>query len=166
MILATPDDLLLFFDASLIGDLAADDHQVPIENLHDNPRILAILNAASGMVLSAIRRGNRYTLEDLYNLDEFDSNFLKSIICSVAFLKLLSLRGNSYSTDIYENLKTEIDNILNSLANGERVFSSTSASQAGLPKTGVPELANILKLNLLTDKSRRYYPPRSNTYPL
>lgn len=163
--LATVSDLVARWDQRLLADLASDTG-TPESSLSTNARVLAALEGASGQVRSAVLQGQRYTVEDLANLGPEDSAYLKDIVCGLAVLRLAVCRLNVLGEQVYKDLRQDLQERLEELARGERIFATAQAQEAGLPKTDGPRLADYQRINLMVDRCGRYYPPRGQELPL
>lgn len=163
--LASVSDLLTRWDQRLLADLAGDSGQ-PVENLQSNPRILAALHGASGQVRSAVLKGRRYSLEELENLSEDDAAYLKDIVCGLAILRLAACRVSTIGSEVWQALRKDLQEQLDALERGERIFASPAALEAGLPQTDGPRLVDYQQLNLLVDRCWGYYPARATDLPL
>jgi len=162
---ATVQDLVARWDRRLLADLAGDDGQ-PESDLENNARILAALKGACGEIRAAVLKGRRYRPEDLENLSEVDAAYLKDLVCGLAVLRLAACRVTTLGTEVWEALRKDLRERLAELERGERIFATDQAQAAGLPKADGPRWADYTALNLLVDRCRGYYPPRSQDLPL
>ncbi len=93
MPLATGEDLIAFYDARLVGELASDDGDaVDVDDIPAHEVIVKALSAASGEFTTALRVGGRYTVAQLEALTADDQELMKAIICSLAMARLFRRR--------------------------------------------------------------------------
>lgn len=149
-------DLMYRFDARTIGQCCTDDGQeLSREAIISNENCLMALNDSSGRVEAALRHGNRYTLVNLTEeLTANSLNHLKSIVCTIAMVRLLRRRPGCY-TDLLQQLQAEAEDHLKQLSSGYDVFSIDSHVAAGeISDSGNSnaENANLLQQrNLISD---------------
>lgn len=157
----TVQDLLDRFDQRLIADLAADDGNPPGgTEILTHPRVVAALQDAIGEVRSAVLQGKRYTWEELEALGTEDLAYLKRVVTTRAILNLAAARVSTFGQENYHAAQRWVEEKLDQLARGERIFATAGAQAAGLPKTEGPSLVSLQRMNLLVDRCAEYYPER------
>jgi phage gp36-like protein len=163
---ADADDLVYRFDERVIKDLLSDDRS-PVESLHGNLRIEAALDDASGRIDGALQVGGQYTTDDLEGLTSNSLALMKRITCELAMAYLLSRRPELFGGQRYEALQKSSEEYLERLRRGDRLFASSAEHvAAGLPSVDGPTATDYNRLNLLPDRTQRYYPSRSSRLPI
>ena len=153
--LASVADFLDRWDNPLVSDL-----------LSDAPgRLDALLASASGEVRSALLASRRYSEADLASLVPDDLEYLKSIVCDLAMLRLAESRLTALGDERWIALRERADRHLEDLTTGRRVLASTAAPSAGRARAETPLLGDALRVNLLVDRASRYYPSRAQEWP-
>ena len=78
---ASPQDLLDRYDARRVGDLATDSGTRLTESqILADSKVSTCMEDASGALIAAIKRGNRYTDDDLSLLSGPSLSFLKRVV--------------------------------------------------------------------------------------
>ncbi len=169
MAYATPTDLAQYYDGRVIADLASDS-DAPVADITADPKVLAILSAASGRVDSALTVANHYRPENLATMiaDAGDAAaLLKWLVATIAIAMLLSRRPGSRYEERYRATVKDAEDFLDRLRKGERVFGEATAQRdAGLPSVDGPTTVDYDRLNLLPDRTRHFYPSRGSRLPL
>ena len=155
MAYATPSDWITRTDVRRLGDLANDTgvRATPTQLL-THARILAVLDDAAGLIDSAIMAGGRYSPADLAALGTNSLALLVRLNCDLAYGMLLEAReytqaeAASMSPGYARGLM-----LLTKLREGEWIFVTDGAIEAGLPTTA--ELS--ADIQLITDKAHRYF---------
>lgn len=165
MAYATPGDLLIRYDARRLGDLVHDDGtRASPSSLLSDPNLQAALDDASGMLDSAIQRGQKYTPLDISNLLAAAGNpaspyynsykLLVRVCCDLAYGLLVGRRGfNSTDTRAQSPRYVEALRQLQMIEDGEWIFltdgghaaSGVDVSQVPLT-TAVPLLSSIRRV--------------------
>lgn len=158
---ATAADLINYTDARWLGDMASDDgKRVPATELTDSGKITAALETASGLVESSCLQGKRYSTTDLSGLTGNSLAYLKMIVCDVAAWRLSERRRYIDPKD-YESRHTLAMEHLNALRNGSQVFNVADNLTAGvIDGTDGPTTVQLETLNLIRDRTKRFYPVR------
>lgn len=166
---ATPAQLLQRFDARLLGDLCADDGtRVSAVNLLTDDVLQAALDDASGAIDAALRASERYSVEALDSLatesqDEDtevkSSRHLVRVTCCVAMMYLADRRlygggDNQTLNRVIEQAKQ----YLKDLQSGKDIFDINESAEYGKPQVSGPTTAQLDSLNLVTRRTRNYYP--------
>jgi len=132
---ATAQDLLDRYDSRRIGDLATDSGTRLTEaQILSDSKVSACIEDASGTFMVAVNRGNRYSEEDLMLLSGSSANFLKRVICDLAFAYLVMRRG--YGNDEVAAQAPgyrSAQDALKQISEGELVFESAKHMNAGNP---------------------------------
>ena len=130
-ILAAPADLILRFDANLLGQLVNDENtQLTPTQLLSDPVTQAHLDDAAGMVLAALYTAYKYTPTELSQVTPTSASLLKRLCCDLAIVMICQRRGYDYS-DKFPMLGISLT-MIQQLRNGERVLDLASNEEAGL----------------------------------
>lgn len=159
---ATGDDFLTRYDARLIGDLVRDDStQEDDASLPQNPVLLAMLDDAFGEIVSAIVKGNRYTLAQLdsANLAPSAIAMLRRLQCDLT-LVLIKRRRGKFSKENDGSLDEENKKRLKEIQDGEFVLLPVTVDHAPAATIGMaqPELIPLASRNTIRTRTRNYYP--------
>lgn len=157
---ATPSDLIARYDARRLGDYVSDDGTRATEaELAIDDRILVALESASGEVEVALRQSGRYSVADLAGLTGASAEYLKQLVCDIAFCRLYERRGYGDDGDAPEMTFKRAQEALKRLRIGENVFNLVEQVEAGLPSMASPERVQLQRPTLLTQQARgRYFP--------
>lgn len=162
--LATPDEMVMFYDENVVADLVSDDGDQET-SLATNATLLKMLSAAEGRVESACTVAGIYTPDNLALLTGSSLSLLQEIVCAIAMANLLRRRPGKYS-EIAESVK-EYEEYLDRLRKGERIFGgATEVREAGVVNVDGPTIATYEKLNLIPDRTQHFYPNRSSRLPI
>lgn len=164
MAYAVPQDLVSYYDASVVADLASDT-EMPESDLNSSRIVLKLLAFASGRINSAASVAARYSAEDLALLTGDDKEVLTELCCTLAMGKLLGRRPGSQHAEAYQEHIEAAEEFLDRLRKGERVFAFEENVEAGLPLVDGPTTVDYTRLNLIPDRIRHYYPSRGSTIP-
>ncbi len=162
---ATPDDLTAYFDARVIADLASDD-DVPAQSVETDPNVAKALSAAASQINAAVMCGNLYTAADLAGLTGDDRESLLELNCQLAMAKLIRRRPEKFGADGYKEFVEEAEGRLEQLRKGERLFNIAAQAAAGTPVVDGPSTATMERLNLITARTRNFYPSFGRRLPL
>lgn len=160
---ATAAEFVARYDKRIVGDLASvDGVRVTESALSDDDRVTTALEDASGMVDSAVRVGDRYTSDDLAGLTGNGLQFLKSIICDIAFALLIERRVlNKVTAEEFDRRDKRNREILADIRQGKMIFDVAAAREAGQPLTDGPTSVQADNLNTMTSRVRGHlYPAR------
>jgi phage gp36-like protein len=137
MAFASASDLVKRYDVRRIGQLVYDDgtKASPAQVAADE-NVQAALDDADGFIRSAVRRGERYSDDDLSGLAGTAQAFLVRLCCDLAYGLLCERRGNLTPDGVPPGYARAMQT-LDLLANGERVLEVDAALAAGKPKRAV-----------------------------
>lgn len=165
MAYANSSDLIDRYDERTIKDLLSDTGE-QIADLAENSKLLALLDASSGRVDAALLVANHYTTKELTELTGNSLALLKDIVCDIAMAKLLKRRPENLGRESIEAVTKEAEEYLDRLRNGNRLFDIPAHIEAGLPEVTGPTVADYDRLNLIPDRTKHFYPPRSRRLPI
>lgn len=166
MAYASADDLVYRFDERVIKDLLSD-HGIPVESLDGNPVLETALEDASGRIDGAIQVAKQYTAVDLAGLTGNSLALLKRIVCEIAMSFLIGRRPEMFGGERWLALQKSSEEYLDRLRKGERLFPAVADNlDAGLPEVDGPTASEYNTLNLLPDRTRRFYPLRGTRLPI
>lgn len=173
MAYATPNDMLVYADWNTIGDLVSDDgSQVEASVLTDSTSayytlLNTLLSAASGRVDSACLVAGMYSAGDLAGLGGNALAMLKEITCKLALVLLVRRRPEKIGADFWKVAQEEVENFLDRLRKGERLFGTvTDAINGGLPTIDGPTLTTYQNMNTLRVRANRFYPNIGDELPI
>lgn len=158
---ATASDLVNRYDSRRIGDWVSDDGvRVAEGNLASNAKVLTALESASGEVEVALLQGARYSAGDLEDLTGTSLEYLKQIVCDIAFCRLFERRGYGDEGEAPELTFKRSQEALSRLRKGENVFNIAEHVEAGLPSMATPERVQLRNPTLMSEVARGNYFPR------
>lgn len=147
------------YDARLLGDLLADDGtRVASGSISGNANLTAALDDASGEIEAALLMGGRYTAAQLAALTGNSAKHLVRICCDIAWALLCQRRGPVYKAEQREAAEATANRHLARLAKGETIFSVDGLVDAANPTVDGPSTASINRLNLITRRTRNFFP--------
>lgn len=155
MAYATPEQLIMRYDARVIGQLL-DDSGVQIDNISANTVALEAMDDASGQIRSAALVANKYTEDDLNTLAANHDAFLVKLTCDLAYGFLKNRRA--IDGEIPPQVK-EANQWLAMLRFGERILNVQANADAGNVSHSTISLVERQQTNLLAD-SYRFFPVR------
>lgn len=161
---ATPQDLIERYDQRALADLASDDGAP--DNVLTSTRLSAALDSASGYVDAACQVGQVYSADDLAGLTGNARALLVDLVCELAMVRLMSTRLEKYGNDQVEGVRKRCEEYLDRLRKGERLFPLSAQCAAGTATIDGPTAVDYERLNLLPDRTRRYYPSRARRLPI
>jgi len=128
---ATPADILLRFDANLLGMLVNDNSQklTPMQ-LQTDSALQAALDDATGIIESALYVAYKYTAAEIATVTAGSVSLLKRLCCDLAIVMLCQRRAYDYA-DKYPMLNLTLD-LIQKLRYGERVLDFGPNENAGL----------------------------------
>ena len=146
---ATPADLMLRFDANLLGMLVNDNSQqlTPVQ-INSDAATLAALQDATGIIESALYVAYKYTAADMLHLSANSASLLKRLCCDYAIVMLCQRRGYDYH-DKYPMLDLSVE-LVQKLRFGERVLDFADNKQAGLAAVSRPSVIQQQQAGLVT----------------
>jgi phage gp36-like protein len=162
---ATPQDLVTYYDASVVADLASDTDS-PVPDVTQCPLIDQLLAFGAGRINSAATIGQRYSEDQLTALAGDDLQVLVQLNCTIAMGALLFRRPGSQYEKSYENHMKAAEEFLDRLRKGERIFAFPENQDAGLPLVDGPTVVDYARLRLPMDRFRNYFPSRGSTLPI
>jgi phage gp36-like protein len=162
---ADPSDMIVRYDEQTVKDLLSDTGE-PIVDLTTNAKLLALLEAASGRLEAALLVARHYTVVELSALTGNSLALLKDIVCDLTMTKLLRRRPEKFGSDAIKAASQEAEEYLDRLRNGERLFDVPAHIDAGLPSVDGPSTIDYQNLNLIPDRTQRFYPARMRRLPL
>jgi len=147
-LIADHNDLALRYSPGLIGDLAGDQGDRVLQaDFASNTIIQSALKSATGSAKAALRQADRYTEEQISGLgnasselyDEESFEFLKTIVCQIAFWYLYQRKPwNDSNESSRRQAEGDYKDALEKLRTGVHILNFDTASKAGLPKaTGI-----------------------------
>lgn len=164
--LATADDLIARYDERDIRDLVKDDGTAASGSLTANTLVLAALTSASGHVLAAAANSQNYTETDLAALTGNAQALLVDIVCQLAMVRLHRRRANNLNHEVFKALNEEAEAYLDMLRKGQRIFPVEAHQAAGLPTIGGPTAVDYERMNLITSRTKHFYPSVASRLPL
>jgi phage gp36-like protein len=165
MAYALPTDLINRYDEQTLKDLVSDTG-TPEVDLTANPKILAALDDASGMIDAAVTVGEMYQVTELEALTGTAKAFLSRLTCDLAMQFLQSRRASPEMLEWLAQQRKMTDDVLNQIRNGGRVFGLAANRDAGLPKADGPTAVAHSNLNLITTRTKNYYPSVAQRFPV
>lgn len=159
---ATPADLLLRYDVRTLGDICSDDGiRVSETNLLTDQKVTTALDSATGQIMAAVLRGERYTAADLATMTSESRDYLKDLTCRIAFWLLWQRKPYPDDQNRME-AKKNADEALELLRTGQHIFDIAETIEAGKPDVETVTRTEIADYwNLFVDRARgRYYPSR------
>jgi phage gp36-like protein len=164
---ADSDDMVARYDENTLKQLVRDDGVSEVM-LSTNVKMTTALSTATGKVRASLLRGKRYTTDDLDGLTGESLEFLKDIVCRIAFWVLWQRKPYTSAQDtMRQEAKEQADEFLNLLKTGQEIFEIDTHIAAGLPDASAVS-ATTVKTNwqLAVDRCRpRFYPARRSTFP-
>lgn len=161
MAYATASDMTARYDARLIGDLLADDGtRVASGSISGNANLTAALDDASGEIEAALLMGGRYTTAQLSALTGNSAKHLVRITCDIAMAFLWGRRGAAAGAKAEQRAGAEAiaNGHLERLRKGETIFDVDGLVDAANPTIDGPSTATLTNLNLISRRTRRYFP--------
>lgn len=164
---AVPTDMMKYFDAVTIADLLSDDGDT-ITDVTSSPILLEYLLASSGQIEAACEVAELYTSADLQNLSDSGTALLRRIVCTLAAVMLVQRRFQKYGSDFWLEREKWVEQYLDRLRQGQRLFSDPlgAKADAGAPSVDGPSAEVYAYLNMLPDRTQNYYPNRAQRLPL
>lgn len=165
MAYADAADLIARYDSRRIGDYVSDDGtRVDEGDLATDDKVLAALETASGEVEVALQQGARYSPSELLSLTGNSLEYLKQLVCDIAFCRLYERHGWEDDDGPPEMTFKRSQEALNRLRKGENVFNLTPQVEAGLPSLATPARVQVQRPTLMSEIARgSYFPARRTT---
>ena len=164
---ATASDLAARFDANIIGDLASDTGEsVPVDQLVNSSAVTVALADSSGQVDAALSVGKQYIVEDLEDLTGTALALLKRIVCQLAMIYLMERRQENLGSERLKSMTEAVEEYLDKLRSGDRIFGIPANLDASLPDLDGPSTLNHANMNLITTRTRNFYPDVAQRLPI
>lgn len=154
----TAADFLARKDLRSVAQFCSDDpnNPVPDGSVATNPNLLAALNAASGMLESAVLTSERYSVSDLQSLSGVSSEYMKSLLADIGMYLIMTRRpGPSPPETVVTSYEMALQ-ALDALSRGERIFAFSETEQAGLPDTYQMTMSDQYRDNMWSVRNRRW----------
>jgi phage gp36-like protein len=139
---ADPADLIVHYDSRRVCQLASDNNApIAVGDIDTDPVVLAMLARATETILSHVRKGDKYSEEELQALADSATSgaMLTGLTCDLAFAYLVMRRGTGASD--LDRLSPHYRMALQTLediAAGSEVFARIDGDEhedAGTPRT-------------------------------
>lgn len=156
-------DFLLWYDIRTVKEcLSDDDLATPISDgaVPTNPKLVAILQGASGKLEAAVMMGGKYTPTDLATLTGNSLSWMKSIVADLAAPKVLGRRFTEFP-DFQKRLE-EAEGVLVALSKGELIFGLQENVDAGILDSYVETPTDVEEREMITYQARQYFGRRAN----
>jgi hypothetical protein len=159
------DDLINFYDQNTVEDLLSDtgNYTGPIES---DTKLTALAEAASGQVEAACGVSNLYSPTDLAALTGNSLALLKRLVCQLLMVTLVRRRPEKWADEYWKKMEEGAEAYLDRLRKGERLFDDASKREAGLPTIDGPTAIELTYLNVLTTRTRNYFPGVGTRLPI
>lgn len=134
--LATAQDMIDRYDEYVVGSLLTDTSS-PVEfaDWAANTRLVAALNTATGLVMSALAKAYRYSRSDITSgLTDESRALVVDMVCRAAFYRLWQTKPWSDAHDkLLQQLRDDYEQMMEALNNGHYILELDAAKEAGLP---------------------------------
>lgn len=161
---ATADDMIARFDESLLRDLCSDT-DTPVLDLAGSAKMVAALATASGKVESAVYVSANYSPAELVTLSGNALALLVDLTCGLAMGQLLRRRPGRATDDNLKAIIEEAKETLEEIRRGTKLFTLEAHAEKGLPTIGGPTALDYQRLNLITSRTRNFYPSVASRLP-
>lgn len=175
MAFAEPSDLILRYDSRRLVELLSDSGEpLDVADLDSDTTLAALLEDATAEIRSAVRVSDRYTETELdtiatKNVDSADDSpalyFLIRLTCDLTYGYLCIRRG--YDASAISSMApafVEAKKTLQLLREGERIFPTEEAADAGLPHSTLFRSVDPVPPPL-TSEAYRIFGDRAASYP-
>lgn len=156
---ATVDQFKLRYDERLLARLGNDDNMDSVVDA-TNEILTAALEDASGEIVSATLNGRRYTIAQLEALSISEDGNLVRLTCDLAVYFALTRRASGIPEALADRMKKAIGD-LQDLRDGQTIFPTGDADDAGLPMANVINASRRARLGMVSDQP--YFPGRRTT---
>jgi hypothetical protein len=166
---ATAADLLSFYDERTIRELLADSEVAIAGELANNPKLLQLLQSASGRLEAACFVSELYTPEELAALTPNSLALAAEIISTLVMATLMRRRPERYPAETIKAMVDSAEEYIQQLRNGERLFAITNSQtheEAGKAKISWPSIPQIQDRNAITRRTKHFYPDTARDLPL
>jgi phage gp36-like protein len=160
---ANTDDMIQRYDSRTLGDLVTDDGtRVAEASLKNNDKLQTALDSATGQVLAAALRADRYTKADLLSLTGESREYLVDITCAIAFWNLWRRKPYTDLKDQQTAAQHDAKDALEMLRSGDHIFDVATVRSAGIPKIETVTKVQAEEWSLFLDIARagHFYPVR------
>lgn len=168
MAFATAADVVTRFDDRVVRDLLSDTGE-PATDIDTNPNLLAILNSASGHVLSAAISGNNYTEAEITALiaaNGMGAAIVVDMVCQIAFCKMMRRRPGKFPPETIAGMEESVNEWLTQLRQGKRLLPIDNHVEASAVTIDGPTALDYQRLNLITSRTQNFYPSVSSRLPI
>ena len=168
MAYGAPADLILRFDANDIASMISDTG-VPVDlgDLDTNGVLLALLADSSGRIDAAAMVGGLYTTSDLAGMTGNSAALLTALCCDLTMVRLIRRRPGKVSVDDTAKMVEEVENYLDRLKKGERVFGNVAAAiTAGQADSELPTAGELYLENRIDSRVQNFYPTIGQRRPV
>lgn len=165
---ATPANMVDRWDESLLRDLCSDGSN-PVVDLSTDAKMLAALNSTAGMIEAAAFNSANYSTEEFAALETEDGHgwaLLVDLNCCLAMGRLMRRRPGRVADETVKGLIEEAEGYLDKLRNGTRIFPIAAHEQKGAPTIGGPSALDYERMNLITSRTRNFYPSTGSRLPI
>lgn len=156
------------WDESLLRDLCADTGNGVID-LSTDAKMTAALNSTAGMIEAAAFNSANYTTEEFAALQTENGHgwaLLVDLNCCLAMGRLLRRRPGRVSDETTKGIIEEAEAYLDKLRNGTRIFPIAAHEQKGAPTIDGPTALDYERMNLITSRTRNFYPSTASRLPI
>lgn len=164
--LITAEQFVDHFDERDIRDLLSDDGDPFAGDLATSDRLTHILESASGNLLAAASAGANYTEAELSGLEGNAQALMVEIVCTLAVVRLHRRRTNKLADETVKAWEEAAQGYLDMLRKGQRIFPVEAHQAAGLPTIGGPTAVDYNRMNLITTRTKNFYPSVASRLPL
>ena len=158
-------DVTKFYDEQTVRDLLSDTGD-PVQDLSTDGKLSKLLAAARGRLVSACTVSEMYDAADLAALTGDSAALRDEIVCKAFMVGLARRRPEKFSSDYWKAVGEEVEDHLDRLRKGERLFDVKANREAGLPTIDGPTVTTYNTLNMIPDRTRNFYPSRGSRLPL
>jgi len=158
---ASASDMLDFYDIRTIADLISDNSTRKGGSPDPTPAVVIVdtklaraLKWASGVIEAACLRARRYHPGDLHALDGVSKELLIGLVCDLTMARLYRRRPDKGPIPPFVEAAMQM---LDALANGERIFSFEENEEAGLPQSHVDTAQQIEERAMVPQQAVRYF---------
>jgi phage gp36-like protein len=166
MSFASVTDMINRNDRRDLCNLVSDtEFAVEAVNLPTNIKLQVALDDASGMIVAALLKGQRYEVADLEGLTGYSLSLLLRMNCDIAMLLLLERRPDR-DPDRVERQQEISESHLKRLSTGEEVFDLIAQEEAGRSELTGISAVGVDTLHMIRDRcTPHYYPNRRFPWP-
>lgn len=166
MAYATPADMAARYDENTIKELLSDDGDTSSIDLSTNPKLATLLDDGAGRINSCIMQSGHYSKEDLALLTDEDLAYLCRLNCELTMGYLMGRRPEKYADETVTRFTAQAREELDMIRRGHHLFNLQKAKDAGVPSVETPSVVDVNDLNLITSRSRGFYPSPGQRMPL